>query len=274
MSTVFETLAADKAFSILVSLVLSVDETLDAGLVETLEDPDFGSTLFAPTNDAFVAMANDFGCTAQDEEGATSYLLAAASALNEGDAGGFLADILLYHVTSPELEDTDLGSGQVLKTLADVDLKVFNGALVDADPDNPNAALGEIETTENGVIIPIDQVLLPLDIQVGDDGDEESEAETDLDALHLVESDEIAGDARAGDESAPDGANAAPGFDTQEEPQAGVLGSSDITEDEIIRLLLSQGEGGDGLLVSSVNEKWRVLIEDAEELGDDDIFFI
>ncbi|MEM9350515.1 MAG: fasciclin domain-containing protein [Pseudomonadota bacterium] len=195
MATILETLVGDPNYSILVALAVEVDDALDAGIVEALGDPDFGSTIFAPTDGAMISAANSVGYPGSDAAGAAVYLVAAANALSDGEAAQFFSDVLLYHVTPSELTSDDLTEGAVFETLLGTNLSVASGALVDVDPGSPNAQLGEVSTFDNGVVVPIDQLLLPVvieldevgtegaDIVVGSDEDDEVFLFGDLDVF-------------------------------------------------------------------------------------------
>jgi serralysin len=62
-----------------------------AGLVGAVADPDASLTVFAPTDAAFVALAQDLGYQGSDEAGALGFLV---------DALGMptITNVLLYHV--------------------------------------------------------------------------------------------------------------------------------------------------------------------------------
>ncbi|MEM8591528.1 MAG: fasciclin domain-containing protein, partial [Pseudomonadota bacterium] len=189
-----KTLAADGDFSILVGLVQRVDGALDAGIADTLNDPSFGSTIFAPTNDAIITAANSLGYPDPDPSGASLYLESAADALTDGQAATLLAQVLLYHVTPSELTQAGLTQGAVLPTLASVDLNVGDGTLIDVDPDNADAVLGSINTVDNGVVISVDQLLLPVDIQVDDVPTEQADiiiGGADDDSFFLLGGDDV-----------------------------------------------------------------------------------
>ena len=112
-----------------------------AGLGEALsgEGP---FTVFAPTDDAFIALAAALDATAED-------LLAL-----EG-----LADILLYHVVGAQVLSTDLADGATATTLngADVTVTINDDGIFINDA---QVILADI-TADNGVVHVIDAVLLP-----------------------------------------------------------------------------------------------------------------
>ena len=99
-------------------------------------------TVFAPTDDAFIALAGALGASAED-------LLALPE----------LADILLYHVVGAEVLSTDLADGATATTLngADVTVTINDDGIFINDA---QVILADIET-DNGVVHVIDAVLLP-----------------------------------------------------------------------------------------------------------------
>ena len=128
-------------------IVNSEDHTLleaavgAAGLVDALsaEGP---FTVFAPTDDAIVALVTELGITADD-------LLAL-----EG-----LGDILLYHVVGAAALSTDLMDGDMFTTLLgeDITISIMDGTVM---VNNATVTVADI-TTDNGVVHVIDAVLLP-----------------------------------------------------------------------------------------------------------------
>ena len=100
-------------------------------------------TVFAPTDEAFAALADALGATAAD-------LLALPE----------LADILLYHVVGATAFSTDLSDGQMVSTLngAEVEVSVeCDGSIFINDA---QVILADIEA-DNGVVHVLDAVLLP-----------------------------------------------------------------------------------------------------------------
>jgi transforming growth factor-beta-induced protein len=113
-----------------------------AGLVETLQG-DGPFTVFAPTDDAFVAALGTLGLS-KDELFADKDLL---------------TDILLHHVVSGTVLSTDLANGEVA-TLnpdgADVTVDISNGVMID----NAKVTAADL-IAGNGVVHVIDAVLVP-----------------------------------------------------------------------------------------------------------------
>jgi len=115
---------------------------LEADLVGALsgEGP---FTVFAPTDEAFAALAEALGATASD-------LLALPE----------LTDILLYHVVGATAFSTDLSDGQMVATLNGAEVEVSiecDGSIFINDA---QVILADIET-DNGVVHVLDAVLLP-----------------------------------------------------------------------------------------------------------------
>ena len=115
-----------------------------AGLGEALsgEGP---FTVFAPTDDAFLALAEALDATAED-------LLALDG----------LADILLYHVLGAQVLSTDLSDGATATTLLGEDVLVEIDCEGGIFINDAQVTLADI-VTDNGVVHVIDAVLLPPD---------------------------------------------------------------------------------------------------------------
>ncbi len=128
--TILELAAATPELSTLAAAVKQ------AGLAETLDsDVKGGLTVFAPTNDAFAALA----------------------ALPEGDA---LVKVLTYHVAEGTLRAEDIVQKDAITTLAgaDVSVRVVDGGVV------LNGAVKVIQAdiaASNGIVHLIDAVLIP-----------------------------------------------------------------------------------------------------------------
>jgi transforming growth factor-beta-induced protein len=119
-----------------------VEALTAADLVGTLQG-DGPFTVFAPTNDAFVAALNALGLSKEE--------LFADKEL--------LTDILLHHVVSGTVLSTDLANGEVA-TLnpdgADVTVDISNGVMID----NAKVTAADL-IAGNGVVHVIDAVLVP-----------------------------------------------------------------------------------------------------------------
>ncbi|WP_273567614.1 fasciclin domain-containing protein [Maribacter halichondriae] len=170
MATIVETAQATDALS---NLVAALGQA-DAGLVETLssEGP---FTVFAPTNDAFVALLDALG---DDYNSLEDFDTQAEKDL--------LRDILLYHVITSKVLSTDLAEGDVPTAYADNSVQVIasGGTFVigDASETDANITAVDIEAS-NGVVHLIDKVLLPqaaIDFVMSLGEEEEEEMESNI----------------------------------------------------------------------------------------------
>lgn len=110
-------------------------------------------TVFAPTNDAFVALLNQLGdnYNSLDDFDTTEEL-------------SMLTRILLYHVVLDDVRSTELSAGSVPTALADNSLEVIASgqSFVIGDATDANATIVSVDIiASNGVIHLIDKVLLP-----------------------------------------------------------------------------------------------------------------
>lgn len=103
-------------------------------------------TVFAPTDDAFVALLEALDISAEQ-------LLAQPG----------LADVLLYHVVSGKVMSTDLSDGMMAPTLNGESITVDLSMGVKIN--DSSVAIADIEAT-NGVIHVIDQVLVPSNFEL------------------------------------------------------------------------------------------------------------
>ncbi|MGR3637236.1 MAG: fasciclin domain-containing protein [Shimia sp.] len=133
------------------------------GLVGLFTDPANDFTVFAPTDDAFRALAEELGI---NTHGVADADLPAALV---GALGiDLVREVLLYHVRPGGLSLEELQeSGLVETALPGGNLVIDGNTLVDLDPDRPNPnfvdGLTDIEAV-NGDIQVIDSVLLPIDV--------------------------------------------------------------------------------------------------------------
>ena len=151
-------------------ILLEALETAD--LVGAVDDVNADLTVFAPTDAAFIELAQDFGYEGTDEGEAFAEIANSLSELGEGDPVPLLRDILLYHV-SPEAKDQAqiIEQQQVNTLLEGASFTVEDNELVDNEPDLTNPSfindLANIEAS-NGIIQGIDRVLIPIDIPGND----------------------------------------------------------------------------------------------------------
>jgi transforming growth factor-beta-induced protein len=116
-----------------------------AGLVGTLQG-DGPFTVFAPTDDAFIALLEALDVTAEQ-------LLAQPA----------LADVLLYHVVSGQVMSTDLSDGMMAPTVGGQNITVsLDGGVFINDSE---VIIADIEAS-NGVIHVIDSVLVPAGFEL------------------------------------------------------------------------------------------------------------
>ncbi|MEO0957163.1 MAG: fasciclin domain-containing protein [Pseudomonadota bacterium] len=153
-----------------------------AGLVEALADPAADFTVFAPTDAAFIALAQDLGSTATTEADAFSDIVATLTALDpNGDPIPLLTEILLYHVIDGNFTRVELADGPTLTSLA----SVTDGAGPVPDGDSlEDLAPGLADPlfidaasdigAANGIVHAIDAVLLPIDVGGSDAGTDET----------------------------------------------------------------------------------------------------
>ncbi len=140
--TIAEIVAGDENFSILLAAVGAADPAILEAL--SGESP---LTVFAPTNDAFAALFEALGMSAED-------VLANTDLLNQ---------VLLYHVVEGAVPAVDVVTldGQSVPTLLDgssLDISIVDGGVV------LNGSVNVIQTdimASNGIIHVIDGVLVP-----------------------------------------------------------------------------------------------------------------
>ncbi|MEL6677296.1 MAG: fasciclin domain-containing protein, partial [Pseudomonadota bacterium] len=140
------------------------------GLAGALDDPEADLTVFAPTDAAFVGLAQTLGFTGTDEGAAFSYIVTSLTLLSGGgDPIPLLTDILLYHVAPGTLDADAVLAAETLPTLLNVDLGVDGLNLVDRDPDiaDPEIIATNLAAS-NGIAHAIDGVLIPVDLLTGD----------------------------------------------------------------------------------------------------------
>jgi Ca2+-binding RTX toxin-like protein/uncharacterized surface protein with fasciclin (FAS1) repeats len=169
---IVEAAAGDDRFNILVKAVTAAD------LGGALSDENAELTVFAPTDAAFVKLAQAFGYAGDPaDEDAVFDAIAGALAFiaPDGDPIPLLTNVLLYHVAPGIIGAADViaGAPGPIPNLLGADLSVTAGLeLVDGDPDLTNVVLtdpdGQLDIfVDNGVIHAIDEVLIPVDLPEG-----------------------------------------------------------------------------------------------------------
>ncbi|NHF58056.1 fasciclin [Flavobacteriaceae bacterium TP-CH-4] len=138
------------------SLLVGALQQADAGLVETLSG-DGPFTVFAPTNEAFVALLEALG----DDFNS----LADFDTAEEKD---LLVKVLTYHVVAGTAAfSTDLSNGQMIETFQgeNVLINIKDGTVHvdDATDTNASVVIPDVEAS-NGVVHIVDKVLLPQEV--------------------------------------------------------------------------------------------------------------
>lgn len=140
------------------------------GLDSALTAPGADLTVLAPTDQAFLRLAQGLGYAGDDEDGAFAAIATALAGLApDGDPVPLLADILRYHVLPGAQTRDEIEAARSVPTLlGGVPLAPFGDAIGDSDPDarDPRFVPGEGDIAAgDGVLVqPIDGVLLPIDV--------------------------------------------------------------------------------------------------------------
>ena len=146
LQDIVDVASANDDFSVLVDAVVKTD------LVETLKSAG-PFTVFAPTNEAFVALLDALG---------SNY-----NSLEDFDTEGEIAllkNILLYHVIPSQVNAADLAAGDVGTAFTDNSIAVIASGetFVIGDASEVDAGISDTDIgANNGVIHVIDKVLLP-----------------------------------------------------------------------------------------------------------------
>ncbi|SIR02939.1 fasciclin domain-containing protein [Maribacter ulvicola] len=144
--TLVDIVVATEPLSLLEAAVIKAD------LVATLSS-DGPFTVFAPTDDAFVALLDVLG---------DDY-----NSLDDFDTDeeiALLKNILLFHVVAAEVKSTDLAAGEVATALENnsVDIIASGDSFVIGDASDTNANITGVDImASNGIAHTIDKVLLP-----------------------------------------------------------------------------------------------------------------
>lgn len=140
-----------------------------AGLVDALADPDANLTVFAPTDAAFVKLAQDLGYEGSDEAGAFGAIVSTLTDLGGGDPVPVLTDVLLYHVSPEGRRLSEIQELDTIDTLLEgATITPKGNKLVDNEPDLANPgfkpSLTGIRAQNGSMIQGINRVLIPLDL--------------------------------------------------------------------------------------------------------------
>ncbi|MEL6980396.1 MAG: fasciclin domain-containing protein [Pseudomonadota bacterium] len=170
--TIAEIASANGDFDILVKALALTAELGDSILLGAAANPDADLTVFAPTDKAFISLAEEFGFDGRDEDEAFDALVAGLTDLTGSTeaAVAVLNDVLSYHVSAGEKAFGDIRKEGDVETLLVVDgeaqsFGVRGTQLIDADKglDNPEVVAPNVQAA-NGTIQVIDEVLIPIDL--------------------------------------------------------------------------------------------------------------
>jgi len=147
-------------------------------LVSAAGDPKAALTVFAPSDQAFLNLANAVDPNVGGDEDLAVGTLASASTLLSpaDDPTAFLKTILTYHIVGEPLTGAQVASADSIVTLSGENIRPDELTLRDkdrdfADPNVTNPAESENGiVAENGILHVIDNVLLPFDITFSDGG--------------------------------------------------------------------------------------------------------
>lgn len=140
------------------------------GQLDLLNEPS-DLTLFAPNDNAFIFLAKDLGYTRYDEYGAWNFLLAHFSEVGGGDPLPALEQLIQYHLVGESLTRANLRelarNNQTINTLSgDTIAPRSSFRLEDSNDDFRDARITAPSSTEtsNGVIHPVNRVMLPFEL--------------------------------------------------------------------------------------------------------------
>jgi uncharacterized surface protein with fasciclin (FAS1) repeats len=138
-----------------------------AGLTGALDAPDADLTLFAPTDAAFIRLAQSLGYAGSDEAGAFGAIVDALTTLGGGDPIPLLTQVLTFHVAPSARTAAEIASQTSISTLAGLAISPFGLSLGDLDPTAADPRIIFFRADQqagNGIIQAIDRVLLPADL--------------------------------------------------------------------------------------------------------------
>jgi uncharacterized surface protein with fasciclin (FAS1) repeats len=138
-----------------------------AGLTAALDDPAATLTLLAPTDAAFVNLAQRLGYAGTAEAGALETVVTALTGLGNGDPLPLLTDILSYHVLDGRFSEERLRAEGEAQTLLGPDLIFSGDRIIDREPAYQVRFTEETNVlADNGALQAIDNVLLPVNLDV------------------------------------------------------------------------------------------------------------
>jgi len=148
-------------------LSLLVRALSTAKLVDVVANPDASLTVFAPTDAAFVSLAQTLGYDGNNKTEAFDAIVAGLTELGGGSPIPLLTAILQYHVADGVVRSTDLAAASGYTPLKgpSVTLADDGVTLMDAAPALADPKLTEVNiNATNGIIHLIDGVLLPIPV--------------------------------------------------------------------------------------------------------------
>lgn len=151
------------------NLTLLVQALNDTGLVPVVADPNATLTVFAPTNAAFVSLAQALGYDGNNETDAYAAIADALTGLDpNGSAVALLTNVLQYHVANGQIGSAALLAARGYNSLLNgtrVALADDNATLIDAAPSLADPMLLQTDIqASNGIIHLISGVLLPIPV--------------------------------------------------------------------------------------------------------------
>ena len=158
--------------------ILAAALSLFPDLVDAAGNEEAELTVFAPTDQAFLNLANALNPAVGDDENAAIATLLAVSALLSPASSplDFLKTVLTYHIAGEALTGEEVVNSNSIDTLSGDTIRPNGLTLRDKDPDfadpnvtNPAGSENGIEAS-NGIIHVLDNVLLPFDITISDGG--------------------------------------------------------------------------------------------------------
>eukprot|EP00168_Porphyra_purpurea_P008950 TRINITY_DN2166_c0_g1_i1.p2 TRINITY_DN2166_c0_g1~~TRINITY_DN2166_c0_g1_i1.p2 ORF type:complete len:475 (-),score=196.01 TRINITY_DN2166_c0_g1_i1:369-1664(-) len=159
--TIAAIVAGSKDFTLLLMALKATN------LVNTFADASASFTVFAPTDAAFVSLAQALGFTGTDKAKAYAAIVAALTKLGGGNPIPLLTTILKFHVTTGRVSAAALikaGSYMPLEGMV-VKLAADKKTLIDYAPSVADPMLVKTDImASNGIIHAINGVLLPIPI--------------------------------------------------------------------------------------------------------------
>ncbi|CDF33650.1 unnamed protein product [Chondrus crispus] len=224
------------SFGILARAVGTVDS-----LVKALDDPNSRFTVFAPTDEAFTALANQLVPGADlnpaDKDAVVEALVSAIAPLAdvEAAANSTIESILGYHAlpfAAPFQELEDMSSAETVQGDA---LRFADGLVIDADESRENPVADPRNFfPQNGWVHVIDLVLLPFDLDAVL-GPSEPEMPEEGQPIDISEAEDVP------DATIPDPRPTILGLVQSDPEQFGILGRAVGTVDSLVEVLGNPG---------------------------------